>query len=187
MISLAIALCFAALVIALVILPSLVLPLVFCYSKNYKKALFWLRRYFKNDMAFYSPFDLVYLYILTKQLDAIPAAYRNVMKKGNMGSEYFVDAWVCAHQGKWKEAQAALTELRKYTILNDVNADKFAAAISNKNATEIDNIYLVDMNGKAFINPSILRTVWVTLAGVATFAVIAAGLASAAIYFATLF
>lgn len=187
MISLAIALCFAALIVALAILPSLVLPVICCYSKNYQKALRWLRRYFKNDMAFYSPFDLVYLYILTEQLNAIPAAYRDVMRKGSMGSEYFVDAWVSAHQNNWPEAEKALTELRKYTILNDVNPDKLAAAIAHKNAAEIDAIYLIDMNGKAFITPSMFRTIWVVLAGVATFAAIAAGLASVAIYFATLF
>lgn len=149
----------------IVLLPSLIMPVLFCYGRDYGSALFWLKRYFKNDMAIYTPFDLVYLYILNDRADEISGVYRAYEQKGNIGSEYFVHAWVAAHAGEWHVAEVALGELRKYTIMNDVDLDKLAAAITRRSSKEIDMLYLVDMNGKAFITPSLFRVTLVSLAG----------------------
>lgn len=150
-------------VIALV--PSLVLPVVCCYSKNYTLALFWLKRYFRHDMALYTPFDLVYLHILNGRVEQIATVYRAYLQKGNIGSEFFVQAWVAGHTGEWQVAETALMELRKYTIMNDVDLDKLAGAIARRNPKEIDTLYLVDMNGKAFISPSLFRVMLVSMTG----------------------
>lgn len=139
------------------------LPTIYSYARNYAAASRWLRRYFRHDMALYSPFDLVYLYLMTGRAGEVREMYRKYSRKGNIGSEYFVDAWVAAHQNEWHAAKEALGELRKYTIMNDVNLDKLATAIDHKSAKEVDEIYLIDMNGRLMVQPSFFRVAWVSI------------------------
>lgn len=150
-----------------IITPSLVLPVVYAYARNYGSALVWMRRYFRHDMAFYSPFDLVYLYILNGQLDKVDAVYRKYEQKGNRGSEYFVRMWVAAHRGDWKAAETACLQMQKYTITSDVDPREMAAALHRRDVSAIDDAYLIDMNGRAVITPSLFRVTWVSLLGVA--------------------
>ncbi len=157
----------AALLVAIGILYVIIvvmMPTVCLYAGNKAAAATWLRRYFRHDMALYDPFDLVYLYIATGRADEVQAMYRKYSRKGNIGSEYFVDVWVAVHQGEWQAASRALEELRKYTIMNDVDIDKLAAAVAHKSAKEVDDIYLIDMNGRAAVQPSFFRLAWVVLA-----------------------
>lgn len=149
----------------LYVILNTVMPTVCLFAGNYAGALGWLWRYFRHDMALYSPFDLVYLYIETGQTDQVAEVYRKYQNKGNIGSEYFVEAWVAAHQDDWQEAEKALEELRKYTIMNDVNLEKFAEAIAHKDAEAVDAIYLIDMNGRATVQPTLFRLIWSLLAG----------------------
>lgn len=151
----------------LMLIPSAVLPVILSYAGSYRSASFWLRKHFYTDMGFYSPLDLAYLYIITDRLDEVMVVYRKYLRKGNIASEYFVSAWTAAHQGRWKDARESLVTLRKHTIMNEIDLKKLAAAIDAKDVAAIDAIYLIDMNGRAFIRPSLLRTLVVTLAGVA--------------------
>lgn len=161
--SLAIAVLLVAGVVYLAL--AVMMPTIYLYTRSYKAAANWLRRYFRHDIALYSPFDLVYLYLTLGRSSEVPAMYRKLQRKGNIGSEYFVDAWVAAHEGDWRAAEAALDKLKKYSITNDVNADKLTEAVAHKSATEVDEIYLIDMNGRAVVEPSFFRVAWVVLAG----------------------
>lgn len=138
---------------------ALALPLLFLAAGNLRQAANWLQRYFRIDMGFYSPFDLVYLYIKTDRLDEITGKYRKYQRKGSVGSEYFVEAWVAAHKGDWQAASRAHKELRKYTIMNDVSLPKLAKAIEDQDARQIDDMYLIDMGARATISPSFIRIV----------------------------
>lgn len=150
-------------VAAIIVIPSLALPVVYAYTGNYRRSLLWMRRYFRHDMAIYSPFDLVYLYILDDRLDEVEQVYRALEQKGNRGSEYFVRMWVAAHQGDWSMAEAALTEVEKYTITSDINLKEVSLALRRQDIAAIDNVYLIDMGGQAMIHPSLFRVTWVVV------------------------
>ncbi len=168
LLSLASALLVAAGILYVVVV--VMMPTVCLYAGNREAAASWLRRYFRHDMALYNPFDVVYLYLATGRASEVPEMYRKLQRKGNIGSEYFVDAWVAAHQDEWQAAKKALDELKKYSIANDVDVDKLAEAVEHKSAQEVDEIYLVDMSGRAVVQPSFFRLAWVVIASIAVVA-----------------
>lgn len=159
-----------AAIAAIIIIPSLVLPLIYAYVGNYRQSLIWMRRYFRHDMALYSPLDLVYLYMINGQLDEVEAVYRAYEQKGNRGSQYFVRLWVAARQGNWQAAEIAFAEVEKYTITSDIDLKGISSAIRDRNVTVIDDAYLIDMNGRTTITPSLFRVTWVAVLGAAGFA-----------------
>lgn len=160
---------------AIVIIPSLALPVVYAYTGNYPRSLRWMKRYFRHDMAIYSTFDLVYLYILNDRLDEVEQVYRALEQKGNRGSEYFVRLWVAAHRGDWRVAEAALMEVGKYTITSDINLKEVSSALMRQDLAAIDNVYLIDMGGRTMIRPSLFRVTWVVLvSGISGVAALAA-------------
>lgn len=161
-------LCIGLIAVAVIIVtPSLVFPIIYTYLGNYRQALIWMKRYFRHDMAFYSSFDLVYLYIINGQFDDAESVYRSYEQKGNRGSEYFVRMWLAAHRGDWRTAEAALREVEKYTITSDLDLKELAVALKRQDVAAIDNAYLIDMSGSTTITPSLFRVTWVGVLGVA--------------------
>lgn len=145
---------------AVIVLPALVLPVIFAYTRDYEKSLLWMKRYFRHDMALYSPLDLVYLCVINDRLDEAEHVYRTLEQKGNRGSEYFVRLWVASHRADWAAAELALEEVKKYTITSDVDFREVAQALRRRDARAIDEVYLIDMNGHRVIRPSLFRITW---------------------------